>query len=467
MDVAEVTIGRPVSVDVTANDKHAPGTDLRVTSIIGSHWGSAKVDGGKFVTFTPATKAPGYGEVVYQVSDGTRSAVGIFYLTVKGNQPPVLEGSSIPVLPGQRVAVSLTAHLVSGRSATGNNHFEVLSRQLAPGISAVLSGDTLAVSATTDAIGRTGAVVHTRHQRTALVARGLVPDHGRATTGAARRELHRRALQAGFARAHDRRARARDRSDRKGPAHRDRVRHRARRLGAVGSGCRRQAPLLPERDVHGHHADLRDGGRRDRQTRVVRSSRRSRSRSTDRRPLPQSRPSSPRAPTRRRTRRSSHSTGRPARRCPGVPRSTTTRSTGRAVTASTRPALSSGPRCGFAGLSFAHSYAFRVRAVDVYREAGDWGPASAAKRYDVAPPAVSSATAQFDLTSSTSIDSRGRRRPRMPAARSGSTTSTSAPRCASACRHRARARRSTGSSRGSRTSSRSRPATRPTSDPTG
>jgi hypothetical protein len=45
-----------------------------------------------------------------------------------------------------------------------------------------------------------------------------------------------------------------------------------------------------------------------------------------------------------------------------------------------------------------------VRAVDVYREAGPWGPASASKRYDVAPPAVSSATAQFDVTSSTSID---------------------------------------------------------------
>ena len=66
--------------------------------------------------------------------------------------------------------------------------------------------------------------------------------------------------------------------------------------------------------------------------------------------------------------------------------------------------LSSGPRCGFAGLSFARSYSFRVRAVDVYREPGDWGPASASQRYDVAPPAVASATAEFDLTSSTSID---------------------------------------------------------------
>ena len=66
--------------------------------------------------------------------------------------------------------------------------------------------------------------------------------------------------------------------------------------------------------------------------------------------------------------------------------------------------VGSGPRCGFAGLSFAHAYAFRVRAVDVYGEAGPWGPASASQRYDVAPPAVSSATAQFDVTSSTSID---------------------------------------------------------------
>src|SRR4029077_13921274 len=52
----------------------------------------------------------------------------------------------------------------------------------------------------------------------------------------------------------------------------------------------------------------------------------------------------------------------------------------------------SGPRCGFSGLSFARVYSFRVRAVDVYDEAGPWGPASAAKRYDVAPPAVSGAT---------------------------------------------------------------------------
>ena len=69
-DEATVSVGHPVTVDVTANDTHAPGTSLRVTSIVGSHWGTARVADGRNVTFTPSTNAPGYGEVVYQVTDG-------------------------------------------------------------------------------------------------------------------------------------------------------------------------------------------------------------------------------------------------------------------------------------------------------------------------------------------------------------------------------------------------------------
>ena len=102
--------------------------------------------------------------------------------------------------------------------------------------------------------------------------------------------------------------------------------------------------------------------------------------------------------------RSSPSTGRPVPRCRGVRRSTTTRSTGPAATASTRRASAAGLGAASRACRSRIAYAFRVRAVDVYGEAGPWGPASASKRYDVAPPAVSSATAQFDVTSSTSID---------------------------------------------------------------
>ncbi|HEY5011241.1 MAG TPA: Ig-like domain-containing protein, partial [Acidimicrobiia bacterium] len=49
-DNASVSIGKSVSVDVTANDTHAPGTHLRVTTIVASHWGSAEVAAGRTVT---------------------------------------------------------------------------------------------------------------------------------------------------------------------------------------------------------------------------------------------------------------------------------------------------------------------------------------------------------------------------------------------------------------------------------
>ena len=59
--------------------------------------------------------------------------------------------------------------LVGGSSKAARHRYEVLSRQLPAGVSAELSGDTLTVSASPDAIGRTGSVVLRASKGGALV----------------------------------------------------------------------------------------------------------------------------------------------------------------------------------------------------------------------------------------------------------------------------------------------------------
>ena len=258
-DNASVSIGKSVSVDVVANDTHAPGTHLRVTTIVASHWGSAEVAAGRTVTFTPSSNAPGYGAVVYQVTDGTRSAEGILSVTVNGDQPPVLEGSLIPVVPGGSVSVSLRAHVVGGSSPA--DHFEVLSRQLPPGIAADLSGSTLTVSAALDAFGRTGSVVLRAtngrlSSRAALfeitVTQPPAPRAANFTAGPFKQGSPPQSIDV---LAHV--------TDRQGSAHRLGLRAERRRHGAVGPRGGRPAPVRAPLDLLGPDPDLRDGRRRD------------------------------------------------------------------------------------------------------------------------------------------------------------------------------------------------------------
>jgi len=402
-DNASVSVGHSVTVDVTANDTHAPGTSLRVTTIVASHWGIAQVLDGRSVTFTPSTNAPGYGGVVYQVTDGTRSAEGIFFVIVNGNQPPVLEGSVIPVLPGHSVAVSLRAHLVGGSSKPGDDRFEMLSRQLPLGVSVDLSGDTLTVSAGLDAIGRTGSVV-LRASNGRLSSRAAVflinvtqpaaPRAANFTAGPFKQGSPPQSIDV-LAHVTD-------------PTGKGLHIVAASVTSAAGSvfwdrGVGGRLHYAPRATFSGEaQIFVTVGDATGVASRQVVAT------------VTVAVYGPPTAPTVAPT-----VTART---------DTSTKTLFFALDWSTGPALpkgaaidhyevnwsggdrvdetcaGSGPRCGFSGLSFERAYAFRVRAVDVYREAGPWGPASASKQYDVAPPDVANATADFDVTSSTTID---------------------------------------------------------------
>ena len=400
-DDASVSVGHRVTVDVTANDTHAPRTHLRVTAIVASHWGSAQVTDGRNITFTPSINAPGYGAVVYQVTDGTRSAEGIFYVTVDGNQPPVLEGSVIPVLPGGSVAVSLSAHVVGGSGA--RDQFQMLSQALPPGVSADLSGSTLTVSAAPDAIGRTGSVVlRASNGRLAsraalfqiIVTQPPAPQAANFTAGPFKQGSPPESIDV-LAHVTD-------------PTGRGLHIVAASVPGAAGTvqwdrgvgGRLRYAPSATfsgQTQILVTVGDATGVASRQVVATVTVSV--------------YGPPTSPTAAPSV-TARTDTSTNTPFFALdwsagPALPRGAAIDhyqvnwSGGDRVD---RTCAGSGTRCGFSGLSFAQAYAFRVRAVDVYGEAGGWGPSSASKRYDVAPPAVSSATAQFDVTSSTSID---------------------------------------------------------------
>lgn len=400
-DDASVSIGHRVTVDVTANDTHAPGTRLRVTAILTSHWGSTQVTDGRNVTFTPSNNAPGYGAVVYQVSDGTRSAEGILYVTVNGNQPPVLEGSVIAVLPGQNVAVSLSAYVVGSSGA--RDHFQMLGQQLPPGVSAVLSGSTLTVSAAPDAIGQTGSVVLRASNgrlssRAALfqiiVTQPPAPQASNFTAGPFKQGSPPQSIDV-LAHVTD-------------PTGKGLHIIAASVPSAAGSvqwdpgvgGRLRYAPRATFSGQTQIFVTVGDAtGAANRQVVATVTV------------TVYGPPTSPTvAPTvSARTDTSTNtpffaldwSAGPALANGAAIDHYQVNWSGGDTVN---ETCAGSGTRCGFSGLSFAQAYTFRVRAVDVYGEAGGWGPASPSQRYDVAPPAVSSATAQFDVTSSITID---------------------------------------------------------------
>ncbi len=402
-DNATTSVGHPVTVDVTANDTHAPGTSLRVTTIVGSRWGTARVDSGRRVTFTPAANAPGYGSVVYQVTDGTQSAEGIFFVTVSGNQPPVLEGSEISVLPGQHVLVSLPAHLVGNKAPTGKERFELLGKQLPAGVTAALSGNTLDVGASFDASGRTGSVV-LRATNGRLVSRAALfqirvtepplPQAASFTAGPFK--------QGSGAHTIDVLAHVTD------PARKGlhivtaSVSHSAGTVtwDTTVGGLLRFAPsgsftgstqiFVTVGDATGETA-----------RRVVATVSVSVYGSPTRPTVAPSVSARTDASTNTSYFALDWSSGPAFPRGAAIDHYQVNWSGGDRAD---RTCAGSGPRSAFSGLSFAQAYSFRVRAVDVFGEPGPWGPASRSQHYDVAPPAVASASATFDLTSPTTID---------------------------------------------------------------
>ncbi|MEM7052912.1 MAG: Ig-like domain-containing protein, partial [Pseudomonadota bacterium] len=105
---AAVRNGSDVFIDVLSNDSDPDGDALTVTSVTQPASGSV-VNGGDFVTYTPAPGFQGEDSFTYTVSDGTETATATVTVTV-ANDPPVANADSTSTESGVPVLIDVLAN---------------------------------------------------------------------------------------------------------------------------------------------------------------------------------------------------------------------------------------------------------------------------------------------------------------------------------------------------------------------
>jgi hypothetical protein len=111
-DVATVSSGTSVSIDVLANDNDPEGGTLSLVSVSAPAGGTAIISGNQIV-YTPSSGFVGVDTFGYSVSDGQGgSASALVTVTVNDrvNSPPVIRDDLASVMFGQSVAVDVLAN---------------------------------------------------------------------------------------------------------------------------------------------------------------------------------------------------------------------------------------------------------------------------------------------------------------------------------------------------------------------
>jgi hypothetical protein len=111
-DMATVSSGTSVSIDVLANDNDPEGGTLSLTSVSAPTNGTAVISGNQ-INYTPAPGFVGVDTFGYSVSDGQGgSASALVTVTVDAliNHPPVIRDDAASVMFGQSVTVNVLAN---------------------------------------------------------------------------------------------------------------------------------------------------------------------------------------------------------------------------------------------------------------------------------------------------------------------------------------------------------------------
>lgn len=187
-DTATTTEGKPVSVDVIANDRDPQGLALKVTGVANSSGGKATVADPAHVTFTPAAGFTGLGGFSYVVSNGQLTSTGSAVVHVNGgaDHPPTVSALTLRIPAGTSQTVDLTA-AASDPDAGDKLTFSGL-RGAGNGVNATLAGTRLTVSTTAAALGHVtslGYTVSDGHPR------GTVPGSVGVTVTSSTRPLPR------------------------------------------------------------------------------------------------------------------------------------------------------------------------------------------------------------------------------------------------------------------------------------
>ncbi|GLY08035.1 Ig-like domain-containing protein [Actinoplanes sp. NBRC 101535] len=106
-DTATTETGKPVTIDVLGNDTDPEGDALTVASVSQPAHGTATINAGKTVTYTPAAKYRGDDTFTYVAQDtGGHTSTATINVTVK-NAPPVAVADTAAVVHDEAVDISV------------------------------------------------------------------------------------------------------------------------------------------------------------------------------------------------------------------------------------------------------------------------------------------------------------------------------------------------------------------------